>query len=80
MGRPCLLNAGSAVLAGHAAQGGGGRTFRDAAELAENAAHLLDHPDEAAALGEAGRAYVAATYSWDLAEQRLRELIAAASQ
>jgi glycosyltransferase involved in cell wall biosynthesis len=77
MGRPCLLNAASPVLAGHAARSGGGLTFAGAAELASGAAELIDHPERAAAIGAAGRAYVRATYGWDLAEQRLRELIAA---
>jgi glycosyltransferase involved in cell wall biosynthesis len=78
MGRPCLLNGDSAVLAGHVVRGGGGRTFRGVQEFSERARELLDDPSEAAALGESGRAYVAATYRWDLAEERLRALIAVA--
>ncbi|MGH7721334.1 MAG: glycosyltransferase [Candidatus Dormibacteria bacterium] len=77
LGRPCLLNAGSPVLAGHAARGGGGLTFTDARDLAERAGVLIDNPDRAAAMGAAGRAHVAATYRWDLAEHRLRTLLAA---
>ncbi len=75
MGRPCLVNAASPVLAGHAARGGGACTFRNAAELAAGAAALFDDPAMAAAVGQAGRAYVLATYRWDLSEQRLRRLI-----
>ncbi len=78
VGRPCVLNAASPVLAGHAARSGGGLTFSTAEELAERAAELIDNRTSAAVMGASGRAYVAATYRWDLAEQRLRTLIAAA--
>jgi glycosyltransferase involved in cell wall biosynthesis len=77
VGRPCLLNAASRVLAGHAARSGGGLTFVDAPELAARAGQLVGNPAEASAMGAAGRAYVEATYRWDLAEQRLRDLLAA---
>ena len=77
LGRPCLLNAASPVLAGHAARSGGGFTFSSAEELARRASELIDNPGMAAAMGAAGGAYVAATYRWDLAERRLRALLAA---
>jgi glycosyltransferase involved in cell wall biosynthesis len=80
MGRPCLLNADSPVLAGHIARSGGGFTFRGADELAARVGELLDNPERGATLGAAGRAYVASTYRWDLAEQRLRDLIGAGTQ
>jgi hypothetical protein len=77
MGRPCLLNASSAVLAGHSARSGGAFTFTTSEELAARAADLIRQPETAIAMGASGRAYVEATYRWDLAEQRLRLLIAA---
>jgi glycosyltransferase involved in cell wall biosynthesis len=77
LGRPCLLNATSPVLRGHAVRSGGGFTFTGPAELAERATDLIDNPDRAAAMGAAGRTFVARTYRWDLAEQRLRDLIRA---
>jgi glycosyltransferase involved in cell wall biosynthesis len=77
MGRPCLLNAASPVLAGHAARSGGGLTFTGPDQLAACAVELIDQPDRAAAMGAAGRAYVTSEYRWDLAEQRLRDLIGA---
>ncbi len=80
MGRPCLLNAASPVLAGHTARSGGGLTFHDASQLAAQAGHLIDSAEHAATMAAAGRAYVAATYRWDLAEERLRTLLAAASR
>ncbi len=79
MGRPCLLNATSAVLAGQGARSGGGLTFTGAEELAAQAARFVADPGLAAAMGAAGRAWVAATYGWDLAETRLRALLAAAA-
>jgi glycosyltransferase involved in cell wall biosynthesis len=79
MGRPCILNAASPVLAGHSRRSGGAFTFTHPGELAGRAAELIREPHTAAAMGAAGRAYVAATYRWDLAEERLRSLIAAAT-
>lgn len=79
VGRPCLLNAASPVLAGHAARGGGGLTFSGAADLAARAAQLLDDRALADAMGAAGQAYVGSTYRWDLAERRLRTLLASAT-
>jgi glycosyltransferase involved in cell wall biosynthesis len=79
VGRPCLLNAASPVLAGHAARSGGGLTFSDASELAARAGQLISNPAQASAMGSAGQAYVASTYGWDLAERRLRTLLAAAA-
>jgi glycosyltransferase involved in cell wall biosynthesis len=78
--RPCLLNEASPVLRGHLLRSGGGFTFTDAEELASRAAQLIEHPGQAAVMGAAGRSYVQATYSWDLAEQRLRGLITATGQ
>lgn len=80
IGRPCLLNAASPVLAGHAARSGGGFIFRSAEELARRAAELIGNPAEATAMGAAGRGYVTATYRWELAERRLRALIAATAR
>jgi glycosyltransferase involved in cell wall biosynthesis len=76
-GRPCLLNAASPVLAGHVARSSGGLTFIDAGDLAARAADLIDDPASAAAMGARGRVYVSANYRWELAEQRLRTLLAA---
>jgi glycosyltransferase involved in cell wall biosynthesis len=77
LGRPCLVNAASAVLRGHIERGGGGWAFESAHELGELAVRLVDDPAAAAAMGAAGRSYVRSTYRWDLAEARLRTLLAA---
>lgn len=80
LGRPCLLNATSTVLAAQAERSGGGVAFTGAEELASAAARLIDVPERAAAMGEAGRRYVVATYRWDSVEERLRSLLAAATR
>ncbi len=77
MGRPCLLNAASPVLVGQAQRSGGGVTFSGAAELAARARELIDAPQRANAIGLRGRSHVLATYRWELAEGRLRALLAA---
>ncbi len=79
MGRPCLLNGHSEVLVGQASRSGGGLTFADEAELAERAVEMIDDPGRGAAMGAAGRDYVASTYRWELAEERLRSLVRASA-
>ncbi len=79
LGRPCLVNAASPVLAGHLERSGGGLGFANAEQLVARAAELIESPGSARAMGERGRAYVRATYRWDLAEARLRTLLAAAA-
>jgi glycosyltransferase involved in cell wall biosynthesis len=78
-GRPCLLNAGSPVLAGQAARSGGALTFRDPQELADAAERLLADPAAADRMGEAGRRHVALHYQWSSVVSRLEGLLAAAA-
>lgn len=78
VGRPVLANAASPVLAGQVARSGGGIAYRGAEGLAEAARRLLADPALAATLGEAGRGWVAATYSWEAVHRRLAALIAGA--
>ena len=79
LGRPCLMNAASPVLAGQVERSRGGIAFGDAGELAARAGELIDTPEQASVMGDRGRAYVSATYRWELAEQRLRALLSAAA-
>jgi glycosyltransferase involved in cell wall biosynthesis len=76
-GRPCLLNAGSPVLAGQAARSGGALLFSDPEELANAAERLLADPAAADRMGEAGRRHVALHYEWDAVATRLDGLLAA---
>lgn len=77
MGRPCIVNGRSAVLAGHAARGGGALTFTGPVELAARALVLLDDRTRADAMGAAGRAHVMSAYRWDDVTERLRRLLTA---
>ena len=77
-GRPALVNAASPVLAGQVRRSGGGVAYLGASGLAEAAAKLLDEPARADALGAAGRAHVAETYTWDAVVARLERLLDAA--
>jgi glycosyltransferase involved in cell wall biosynthesis len=78
-GRPCLLNAGSPVLAGQAARSGGALLFQDAEELADAAERLLADPAAADRMGDAGRRHVALHYQWSSVVSRLEGLLAAAA-
>ena len=79
-GRPCLLNAGSAVLAGQAERSGGALLFHDAQELADAADRVLADPAAADRMGEAGRHHVALHYEWNSVVSRLEGLLSAAGQ
>ena len=76
-GRPCIVNARSAVLRGQVARSGGGATFDSASELAEIVLGLVASPSVADRMGAAGRAYVRANYDWNAVVARLRRLLAA---
>jgi glycosyltransferase involved in cell wall biosynthesis len=63
-GTPVIVSASSAVTAGHVARSGGGFAATDASHLATALDRLCD-ADYGRALGEAGRAHVRETCSWD---------------
>jgi Glycosyl transferases group 1. len=48
---------------------------RDPAAVARTVAGLLADPDRAAAMGAAGRAWMAAEWTWDAAAARLHDLL-----
>lgn len=54
---------------------------RDAAAIAGKITYLLEHPDEAAAIGAAGRRHIEQQFSWQIAAERMvamyRDVIAA---
>ena len=73
--RPCLVNAGSPVLAGQVGRSGGGVTFEGAADLAAQVDALLTRPAVADRMGDAGRAYVETNHRWEDVVERLAALI-----
>ena len=75
MGRPVLVNSACRVLEGQCVRSGGGLFYRGYSEFAEALRRLLDDAALRAALGEAGRAYVAAEYDWGVVERRTEEFL-----
>jgi glycosyltransferase involved in cell wall biosynthesis len=84
MGRPVLVNAACRVLEGQCIRSGGGLFYRGYSEFADALRRLATDAPLRAALGAAGRAYVAAEYEWDVVERRtegfLDSLLQAASR
>lgn len=70
-GTPALVNRACDVTREHVAASGGGLCFDGYDEFAEALLMLLSDDARAAALGEAGRAYVASEYNWDSVISRL---------
>ncbi len=64
-GKPVLVNAQCAVLADYVAQAGAGLAYRDYEGFRAAARRILGQPQEAAAMGQAGAAYVASHYGWE---------------
>lgn len=75
LGAPVLVNARCRVLEGQCRRSGGGLYYRDLAEFAAMLRMLMDQPVLRRELGAAGRAYVAAEYSWDIAARRTETLL-----
>lgn len=74
-GRPALVNGRCAVTAGHAARSGGGLAFCDYPSFAAAIDRLLRDDDLRRRLGERGRAYAAAEYSWPAVIGRYRAFL-----
>jgi glycosyltransferase involved in cell wall biosynthesis len=70
LGRPVLVNAECRVLEGQCVRSNGGLFYRGYAEFAPALRMLVERADLQAGLGEAGRAYVAREYDWDIVERR----------
>ena len=79
MARPCLLNAQSPVLRGHAQRGGGGLLYQDGASFVAAVSGLMEDPTRAMVIGRRGRDYVHKNYTWDAVEQRLLYLLGIAA-
>jgi glycosyltransferase involved in cell wall biosynthesis len=80
LGTPVLASARSPVLADHCLRSNGGLPYADAAEFAEALELLVSEPALREALGQRGRAYVAANYRWDVVLEKYRSAIAAVAR
>ena len=76
-GVPALVIADGGVLEGHARRSSAALSFANAPELAAAAELLLDEPAVRAAMGEAGRRYVAANFTWERVAVLYEEAVAA---
>lgn len=74
LGVPVLSNAKCRVLAGQCRRSNGGLFYEGYAEFAEALDLLLRRPEVGRVLGQQGRAYVEAEYSWERVEGRLEDL------
>lgn len=64
-GKPVLVNAACEVLDQYVGQAGAGLSYRDYEQFRAAVRELLAEPRRAAALGQAGAAYVADHYGWE---------------
>lgn len=79
-GAPVVATPDVAASLGRGADGGGVLAVgRDPASLAAECVRLLSAPDQAAALGAAGRAFVASSYRWDAFGDAVRAMVASAA-
>jgi glycosyltransferase involved in cell wall biosynthesis len=74
-GTPALVAAGSDVMREHAESSGGGIVFDSYESYRDGVDRLLDEPDLARQLGDAGREYVLGSYSWPAVRERLRTTV-----
>jgi O-antigen biosynthesis protein len=74
-GTPAVVAAGSEVLREHAERSGGALTFDSYESYRDGVDTLLDDPDLARRLGQAGREYMLDSYSWPKVRARLREAV-----
>lgn len=74
-GRPVLVHEDCPVTRGHVQRSKGGLWFRTYEDFAGALDWLLEHPDLAARMGENGRRYVLANYTWEAVLDRFEALI-----
>jgi len=74
-GRPVLVQGNCAVLDGQVRRSGGGIPYVDFAQFEEAVNLLLGDEELNAALGAAGRRYVARRYRWDAVVDRFMRLV-----
>jgi glycosyltransferase involved in cell wall biosynthesis len=73
-GTPCVVNAGSEVMADHCTASGGGLAYRDAAGFTEAVRSLRDDRGAQAAMAARGREYVLDAYGWPAVRRRFRDV------
>ncbi|KIX13636.1 glycosyltransferase family 4 protein [Dethiosulfatarculus sandiegensis] len=74
-GTPVMVHSGCAVTKGHVVSSQGGLHFPDYPRFAEGLEMLLTNPDLARTMGEKGREYVLANYSWPGITEKFIKLI-----
>ncbi len=74
-GRPVLIHEDCAVTRGHVQRSKGGLWFGTYEEFAMALDWLVENPDLAARMGENGRRYVLANFTWEAVLNRLENLI-----
>jgi glycosyltransferase involved in cell wall biosynthesis len=79
MERPGLVNGRCAVLRGQVQRANGGLYYTSYEEFAEALTWLLAHPQEASAMGRAGRAYYERSYAWPVVMEKYERLLKTAS-
>ena len=70
-GTPVIANGASDVVRWHCERSGAGLLYNDEYELAQYLALVADNPGRLDGLGELGRKYVLANYTWDAALDRM---------
>jgi glycosyltransferase involved in cell wall biosynthesis len=75
LGKPVLVNALCDVLKGQCRRSNGGLYYESYPEFREALSLLLDSPRLRSALGENGRRYFEANYSWDVIEGKYLALL-----
>jgi glycosyltransferase involved in cell wall biosynthesis len=76
-GLPAIVNEFCKVLRGQVQRANGGLYYRSSREFSEAIAYLRSHPQQRAALGRAGLAYVDREYRWPTVIARVESLLAA---
>ncbi len=75
LGKPVLVNALCDVLKGQCRRSNGGLYYENYPEFRESLNLLLDSPRLRSALGENGRRYFEANYSWEVIEKKYLALL-----
>jgi glycosyltransferase involved in cell wall biosynthesis len=75
MGRPVVCTAASRVVAGMCRRSNGGLFYRNADEFGAILRTLIAHPNLRQGLGQNGRKFASASYSWDVVKQKYIKMI-----